>query len=278
MTKPFLTQEQQLELLRDARGLIIDDEVIALKVLKSNNYYRLNAYFHQFMEGDKFILGTHLNTILQAYETDRILRRLLVEYLEKIEVKARCQVAHELGNEFGPKAFYDCSNFNNAVEWESIIASFTKSANRDLTDPVASHYFKEYDGVFEIWIVVEYLSFGELSRLFGITKKHIQSKIASNFEIHEVLLKSWLYALSTLRNVCAHYGYLRMRKFPILPAIPKSIKYLNISGRGLFPNIIALSWLLEKEDRANFVGRLLLLPLELDRFDFPDNWLECLNV
>ena len=121
MGKQFLTYEQQVFNLTQNKGLIIDDEEKAISVLKSNNYIRLHIYFQQFSENNRFIEGTTLDQILSAYEQDRSLRRLVSYYLETIEIKARSLVGHELGRAYGPDAFYDCSNFKNAVEWEKLI-------------------------------------------------------------------------------------------------------------------------------------------------------------
>lgn len=52
MSKIFLTFDQQIQLLRDTKGLIVEDVDLALLTLKTNNYYRLNAYFHQFLRND----------------------------------------------------------------------------------------------------------------------------------------------------------------------------------------------------------------------------------
>lgn len=42
--KPFKTYDEQLDILK-RRGMIIEDEDYALKVLKSENYYRLSGYW-----------------------------------------------------------------------------------------------------------------------------------------------------------------------------------------------------------------------------------------
>jgi abortive infection bacteriophage resistance protein len=276
MPKIFLTLDEQIKLLRDTKGLIIEDVDHAREVLSDNNYYRLNAYFHQFLENDKFLKGTSLDSILKVYETDRCLRRLLLEFLEKIEIKARCGIGYELGREYGPEAFFDVANFKNAVEWENLQASFTKATNRYVNDPVADHYYNDLQGQFEIWVIVEYFSFGEISRLFGITDSRVQSIIAQRFNIHETLLKNWFEALAILRNVCAHYGYLRCRKFPTFAAIPKSQQSYIPKNRQLFSDVLAMSWLMNSSDRKIFIEQLNDIDADWPSYGFVINWKDLL--
>lgn len=271
MAKDFLTQNQQVDLLI-SRGLLINDREMAIQKLQSINYYRFNAYFHQFLNENTFIPGTSFDVILSAYEMDRKLRQIFLEHLEELEIKARCQLSHELGRFFGPLAFYECSNFNNAAVWEELQESFNNEINRDKKDPVAEHYYTDYDGQFEIWVIVEYLSFGDLSRLFSISNNEIQKAVAKSFNVHETLLKSWLKSLSILRNICAHYGYLRKREFSIAPAIPKSVIYQVGNNRQLFSLVIALSWLIDKNRKIELIETLHMLDNDWANYGFIENW------
>ncbi|RYZ89131.1 MAG: abortive phage infection protein [Proteobacteria bacterium] len=45
--KPYLTVKKQLELLK-SRGMIVDDDALALQCLERNGYYRLSAYWYPF--------------------------------------------------------------------------------------------------------------------------------------------------------------------------------------------------------------------------------------
>jgi abortive infection bacteriophage resistance protein len=277
MVKPFRTHEEQISLLK-SKGLIIKDESSALNILRSTNYYRLNAYFHQFLNDDTFLSGTTFETITEIYDVDRRLRRILSEHLEQIEIKTRCQVAYELAREFGPEIFYEYTNFKDFSQWEALQEALRKATTRDDIDPVADHYYSKYSGRFEIWVIVEYLSFGELSRLFGISHTRVQGEIAKSFGVHETLLKNWLEALSILRNVCAHYGYLRKRRFPIYCSIPKSHSLELGKIQELFSSILAICWLQPKEKRIELIDSIYNLPIQYEYYGFPFNWEKYLNI
>ena len=228
MTKSFLTQNQQVDLLI-ARGLSINDREIAIQKLQSINYYRFNAYFHQFLKDNTFIRGTTFDNILSAY-----LRRT-----------GYC---------------------------DALFLSILKQFSRDKKDPIAEHYYANHDGQFEVWVIVEYLSFGDLSRLFSISNNEIQNVVAKSFNVHETLLKGWLQSLSILRNICAHYGYLRKREFSIAPAIPRSLIQQVGSNRQLFSLLIALSWLIDKNQKMQLVEALRTMDDDWSFYGFIDNW------
>lgn len=53
MLKPFQTNKRLIELLGD-RGMVIEDKSFAELYLTKRNYYRLNVYFHKFMQNNSF--------------------------------------------------------------------------------------------------------------------------------------------------------------------------------------------------------------------------------
>jgi abortive infection bacteriophage resistance protein len=102
--KPHLTFEQQVWHLRQ-KGMVIEDEAIALSTLEQIGYYRLSAYWHPFKERD--VVSKSANEALRAgtrfqfahdlYEFDRQLRQLVLEGVEIIEVSLRVDIAYLLG-------------------------------------------------------------------------------------------------------------------------------------------------------------------------------------
>jgi len=67
--KPALEIKDQIELLQQ-RGLGVEDFDEAYDFLFSNNYYRLNFYFHNYMdEVNHFFPGTTLKKFSQFMKT-----------------------------------------------------------------------------------------------------------------------------------------------------------------------------------------------------------------
>jgi len=69
-----------------------------------------------------------------------------------------------------------------------------------------------------VWIAVEFLDLGALSRLYHLMEKADQKQIAAEVGISGgPLLGSWLRDLNYLRNVCAHHSRLWNRRLTMTP-------------------------------------------------------------
>ena len=61
--KPYLTIEEQLQLLKD-RGLCIDDDAEAKHILHELNYYRLTGYMLTLKKGENFYPNVHFSDVI----------------------------------------------------------------------------------------------------------------------------------------------------------------------------------------------------------------------
>ncbi len=93
-----LSIQTQIERLK-GRGLIIDDEKLAVDYLSNISYYRLRAYTYPFQDNTtpdndhKFIRSDiHFKDIIDLYCFDRRLRSLIFNAIEKIEVALRARI------------------------------------------------------------------------------------------------------------------------------------------------------------------------------------------
>ena len=121
-TKSPLTFEQQLQQLKD-RGLIFDNDDLALSHLKTISYYRLSAYWHPYRKieqdgvvSDYFKEGTHFNEVMRLYEFDRRLRLLVMDAIERIEVYARTLFAYQIGHRYGTFGHTEAANFHSGFK------------------------------------------------------------------------------------------------------------------------------------------------------------------
>jgi len=90
---PALSVHDQIELLRQ-RGMTIDDEKKATAFLQSNHYYRLNIYFHKFMDSPDHYQDDFQFSQIAVYGNDRWLRNKILSVLEPIEINTRTQISH----------------------------------------------------------------------------------------------------------------------------------------------------------------------------------------
>jgi abortive infection bacteriophage resistance protein len=226
--KNAFTHHQHIELLKE-RGLIIQDEDKAIAYLSNISYYRLSAYMLPFQRSNdvanhQFVAGTTFEQIVRLYVFDRELRLLLLDPIERIEVALRAQLTDTLSLHHGPHCWTDKALFDSRYEHTWLLKAMNdKAAARD-PETFIAHYHNKYSTPKEppIWMVMEVLSFKEVSVLFG-KLRHAQDKqvVANYFGIHDTVLQSWFRALSDLRNLCAHHSRVWNREFGSRPKLPR---------------------------------------------------------
>lgn len=275
--KPPKTFEEQVELLR-GRGLIIEDENRAIECLKRINYYRLTAYTLTFKENDVFFPDVSFNTILRHYEFDSKLRNLLIEIIEYVEISFRTHIAYLIGHKYGPLGYQDPSNFRNAAYHAEFMGDLEKGI-RVSKDLFVLHHIQKYGGKFPIWVAIEVLQFSSLSKLFKNLKIADQRIIAQQYYgAHYGEVSSWLYALTIVRNRCAHYNRLFNQSLPIKPRFRQKDKSLDIREDLLFAVIFNLKYLITDRDHwRHWVTKLEALigeytDVDIGRIGFREDW------
>ncbi|MDR2026689.1 MAG: Abi family protein [Prevotellaceae bacterium] len=102
MNKSAYTIADQIALLKQ-RGMFYRDEMQAYERLKNISYYRLKGYWWD-MQSDTvrhlFYPGVCFEDILERYDFDRKLRRILFGGIEQIEIAVRTRLIHHRISEF----------------------------------------------------------------------------------------------------------------------------------------------------------------------------------
>ena len=225
--KPPLSYKEQVEQLK-TRGLIIDDELIALHLLENLSYFRLSGYWYPLLQ-DKtnhiFKPGSQLSTAFALYCFDRELRNLVLKEVEKIEIAVRAKMIYILSHSHGafwfenPVIFSDQQTHSKSVlnmkqDYSNSDEQFIKAFKNKYSNPLPPS-----------WMMMEITSFGTLSRLYKNLKPgHAKRTIAHYFGIDDKTFESWLHSLVYLRNVCAHHARLWNRVMSIQPRFPSSPK------------------------------------------------------
>ena len=227
-TKPHKTFEEQLEHLK-SNGLIITNESFALKKLSHINYYRLSAYtlFYQYpkncSKSGTFLENTQFTTIINLYDFDAKLRRLIFGTLEIIEIYIRTQIAYYHTKEYGAFGYLDKKNFNcTDDEFDSILDDIKKESKR--SDEIFVKHFEEkyHTTDLPLWCVVELLSFGSISKIFTAMKQSDKVLICQNLPVSHKVFKRWMHSFTILRNICAHHSRAWNRELRVPFAIPSN--------------------------------------------------------
>jgi abortive infection bacteriophage resistance protein len=227
MTQPFRkppkTWAEQATLLQ-SRGMVIDPSDSAEDQLKHLNYYRLAAYWLPF-EADHathtFKPGTKFSEVLNLYTFDRLLRLLVLDAIERIEVSVRAVWAYYMAHLHGTHAHLDSTLAKKNVFWLKDKASLEKEVFRS-DETFITHMRQTYsESLPPVWASCEVMSLGLLSRWYeNLGPMKTRSAIAGIYGLNESTLASWLRHLTVVRNTCAHHSRLWNRDFSVTPAMP----------------------------------------------------------
>ncbi len=121
-TKPFLTFEEQADLLMEERGMIADRDDL-IRHLQDVGYYRLSGYWHihKKRDSDEFWEGTTFKRVWDMYVFDRQFRLVVLDAVERVEVYMRTQLAYLLAEQTGPFGFLDPANWRECPFWKPYV-------------------------------------------------------------------------------------------------------------------------------------------------------------
>jgi abortive infection bacteriophage resistance protein len=134
-------------------------------------------------------------------------------------------------------------------------------------------------------LVLEPATFGLLSKLFKNLKKCDKDALGVKYYsgVKGDYLASWLHTIGNLRNICAHYGRIYNRNFPIAPKLFSRDKKVGIDNYKVFATILNIKYLIHDKTYWNsWVERLNALVDEYTEIDkgligFPNNWYDSLK-
>lgn len=287
--------EEQLQILKD-RNMKIEDEELAISVLKMTNYYRITVYALQFKTEEGYTDEATFNTMYRLYKFDKRLRHIILEILESIEISLRTYMAYHLSIKYGAEAqkneeifenkeFYTGYDEIGKMHHNGLVDEIRNEIKKNRKELFVRHHMTKYNGHFPIWVVVELFSFGMLSKMYINLKLEDKKAIATNcFNVNYKLLESWLNNLSYIRNICAHYGRLYNKKMTITPMIHNKYKKDELVLNRLFISILAIKeltkniseWDSFKKNLETLINEYIDV-IDLNLIGFPDNWNEILS-
>jgi abortive infection bacteriophage resistance protein len=291
--KEHKTFEEQLKLLKE-KGLIVIDEEYALTKLKQINYYRLSAYFLPFQcrkddlkNLDNFLPDICFKDIIQLYNFDSELRKIIFEATESIEVYFRTQIAYYHSSSFGAFGYLDIANLRSNLnqKFDELQQDILKEKIRS-KEVFIKHFKKKYNSSdLPVWSVVEIISFGSLSKFFMLLQEREQNNSIKEMDrINKVVFFKWFKALSSVRNACAHHSRLWNRTLGISFEVPRKNLYfkgMENSKNKIFFALSVIKFILtsigDGEERFENKIRALLSGypnIDLNAMGFPGDWKE----
>ncbi len=227
-SKPALSIPDQRRLL-ESRGLVIPDIIRAERYLNDIGYYRLSAYTRPFQISyttHQFHPNICFDDILNLYIFDRRLRLTLLDALERVEVALRTRVNDIMCSRISNTHWYlDITLFDSRFDHSRLLSEI-----REYKDDFVTSYKQKYNSPSDVpaWMAVQSLSFGSIQRILLALKKREQKAICDTFYLQANPMITWVYAMSTLRNHCAHHTRTWNRTFHVnLPLIAQLPKHLE---------------------------------------------------
>ncbi|WP_337741722.1 Abi family protein [Holdemanella biformis] len=224
MSKPFKTLDEQISILK-SRGLIIPDEEAAKLSLLCNNYYNvINYYSKFFMVGgtDNYLPDVSFNEILSVYYFDKEIKSSFLNDTLDLEKCLKSLIAYYFSEAHSEDYSYlnvnnfDCSKITKTVNLISGISKTIAQKEREKIDNSVKHYLNHHFNV-PLWVIMNYLSFGQVVQFYELMKQSDQNKIAKRFSdfsnkalntttvhLDSKKLLSYLKNIHEIRNITAH--------------------------------------------------------------------------
>lgn len=287
-----LSFSEQLDILKK-HGMVINDNEKALEVLKDINYYRFTGYALQFRiapDNSTYVDGTTFESVYNLCIADEKLRDVFRMYIEKVEVYYRTQIAYGFSmakcTEPPYEQHYDENNFYNKIGYNEVINSFKREKNYYKDSLVVKHHKNKYGNRMPLWVMVELMSFSNLSKLYSSMYLSEQNIIAGTIGIGSKTLENHLHCISVLRNKCAHAARLYNTKF--YPAVRFTKQFLRknpeVKNDSLFAYaLVLLKRLPTNKAKIDFVEAIQIVieqyrdDINMDLIGFPSNYIDILK-
>lgn len=152
-------------MLRDNRGLIINDEPSAERQLSIIGYFRLANYMRP-MESDKinhiFKPGSTFENAIDLYYFDKELRTLIFTAIQSAEVGIRALMSQTISMAHGAFWYLDPALCFSQRLFADNQDNIQREVVRSKEDFIKDHFVKHPGTDLPSWKVIEILSFGTL--------------------------------------------------------------------------------------------------------------------
>ena len=258
--KEYKHNEELLEHLKN-KNVIIDDEIAALNIIDNYSYYSIvNTYKYVFKKDDNtYFENVHLNEIYSLYNFDKNIRAIFLKYALEFELKIKGVMGNILAKNYGIKDYLSKTNFDelaNEEDINNIIDSINVEIDKNKGKHEAiTHYDKTY-GFIPPFVTIKILSFGQISRWYGLLKQSDKNEIAKKFNVSPKLLKQILINMTLARNICAHSDRLFSfhSKFFMTFSLIDSTYKVNNNSTNLYMLIMSMKNFLSEQDFKDLIN------------------------
>lgn len=266
--------------------MLFEDEEYAKTVLSKIGYYTLiNGYKELFLEKTdrgaiitphQYISGTKIEDIVSLYDFDKKLRAILYNGLLSYETTLSAEIAYRF-SEMYPAAYsyLDINNFNhdstNTVQILKTIDSLTtkiEQESRKRGSNAIKHYINSHTCI-PLWVLTEFMTFGDLNYFYLNCKNDLKIKIARDFTLKYKKTNNLSRSKAIMPGVIEHINHASNMFRNAVAHNEKT--YSKVINRG--PNLSSVRNILRQSgirlnDQPGVFELLLSLKLVLDQSEY----------
>lgn len=237
--KPYINIDSQI-ILAYSRGMRIHDtQEFRLFLTRKNYYNSVTVYGKYFLVDpgqEKFLNGTTSKEIISVYHFDREVRAILFKKIVEIETNIKSTIVSVFCDcHCEPSDILNRGSYNPDPRYNGDFAYFSLRVNKYInkyyeSDPTKTpknnaidHYMRHHGSV-PLWVLMNYLTFGELCTFYRIMndseriavaksfRDSLQTSYNTNLSLHPNEVQQYMDAIKDLRNIVAHDNTLRAFK------------------------------------------------------------------
>lgn len=243
-----------------SKGVKVNNIEIAKENIENYTYYGIvNTYKEIFKNKDNtYKNNVSFEEIFALYKFDMNIKAIFLKYILEIELIIKSKIANLFTEKYGIKDYLDINNFENNSKNTNKITELINNINSDIDNNYLRHdalaHYKNNYGFIPMFVLIKTLSFGTISRFYGLMKQRDQQKISKTFGIPSNALKQILKNLTFVRNISAHsdrlYSY-RYKYTISISSFNKTYKLPN-NTNNLYVMILSIKQLLSNEKYEKF--------------------------
>lgn len=205
--KKYKSNEELLDYIM-LKGIIVNNKNDTIDKFQRYTYYSIiNTYKEVFKKDGKYINGVTFDEIFSLYEFDKNLKSIFLKYVLEVEIIVKALISNIISEKYGIENYLIVDNFDSKSNVELIkklILNFNEEQAKNYgRHPAITHYLDKY-GFVPPFVLTKIITFGQISRYYGLLKQEDRQKVSKYFGIPDKLLKQILINLTLARNISAH--------------------------------------------------------------------------
>lgn len=206
--KEYKNNEELIDYLV-SKNVTVNNIEQALENIEQYSYYSIvNSYKFVFKdEENNYKANVTFEEIFALYEFDKNIKSIFLKYTLEIEVIIKSLMANIIAEQYGVENYLKSENFDEQAN-EEFKDNLIECVNKEIEDNYKKHsaikHYKDTYGFIPPFVLTKILTFGVISRYYGLLKQADRQAISKRFKLSDKLLKQILVNLTMVRNISAH--------------------------------------------------------------------------